>query len=64
MVDGDNRVLNIDDEPIAGLFATGNTSGPFFGGVDYPMNFPGLSPGSLDRPRADHGLHRGSRRRG
>lgn len=45
VVDGDNRVLNIDDEPIAGLFATGNTSGPFFGGVDYPMNFPGLSIG-------------------
>ncbi len=45
VVDGDNCVLNIDDEPIAGLFATGNTSGPFFGGVDYPMNFPGLSIG-------------------
>lgn len=45
VVNADNAVLDINDEPIGGLYATGNTSGPFFGGVDYPMNFPGLSIG-------------------
>ena len=45
VVDADQRVLNADDEPITGLFAVGNVSGPFFGGIDYPMYFPGLSIG-------------------
>ena len=45
VVDTNCRVLNDDDEPIEGLFATGNVSGPFFGGVDYPMYIHGLSIG-------------------
>ena len=39
------RCLTITDQPIEGLFATGNVSGPFFGGVDYPMYIHGLSIG-------------------
>ena len=45
VIDEKQRVLNDDDEPIAGLFAAGNCSGPFFGAVDYPMTFGGLSIG-------------------
>ena len=45
VVDTNNQVLNADDEPIPGLYAAGNTSGPFFGGIDYPMTFGGLSIG-------------------
>ena len=45
VVDAEQRVLDDNDEPIPGLFAAGNASGPFFGGVDYPMTFGGLSVG-------------------
>lgn len=45
VVNGSNQVLDDNDEPIPGLYATGNASGPFFGGIDYPMYFPGLSIG-------------------
>ena len=45
VVDDSNRVLDDGDLPIPGLYATGNVSGPFFGGIDYPMYFPGLSIG-------------------
>mgnify|MGYP004452461279 CR=1 FL=1 len=45
VVDENNQVLGDDDAPIKGLYATGNVSGPFFGGIDYPMYFPGLSIG-------------------
>ena len=31
--------------PIEGLFAGGNASGPFFGGGNYPMDIEGLSVG-------------------
>lgn len=31
--------------PIDGLFAVGNVSGCFYGGVDYPMDVLGLSIG-------------------
>ena len=31
--------------PIEGLFAVGNASGQFYGGVDYPMDVEGLSIG-------------------
>ncbi len=44
-VNGSNQVLDDAGQPIAGLYATGNVSGPFFGGIDYPMYFPGLSIG-------------------
>ena len=39
------QCLNEDQQPIAGLFAAGNASGPFFGGVDYPLDVLGLSVG-------------------
>ena len=45
VVDTNCQVLDDNDEPIEGLFATGNVSGPFFGGVDYPMYIHGLSIG-------------------
>ena len=32
-------------KPIRGLYAAGNASGGFYGGVDYPMNIEGLSIG-------------------
>ena len=45
VVDAENRVLNESNEPIKGLYAAGNVSGPFFGGVDYSMTIEGLSIG-------------------
>ena len=45
VVDAEQHVLDENDEPVPGLFAAGNCSGPFFGGVDYPMTFGGLSIG-------------------
>lgn len=45
VVDEENRVLDEADEVIPGLYATGNVSGPFFGGIDYSMEIEGLSIG-------------------
>lgn len=45
IVDAACRVLDENDEPIAGLFAVGNTCGPFYGSIDYPMGIGGLSIG-------------------
>ncbi len=45
MCDGNGQCLNIDMQPITGLYAAGNAAGQFFGGVDYPMNIEGLSIG-------------------
>ncbi len=45
LVDEDYRVLNENRVPIEGLFATGNDSGGMFGGIQYPMNIPGISVG-------------------
>ena len=39
------QCLGADFQPIEGLFAVGNASGQFFGGVDYPMDIEGLSIG-------------------
>ena len=44
-VDGNGQVLGQDYRPIPGLFAAGNASGQFYGGVDYPMDVEGLSVG-------------------
>ena len=44
-VNKDMQVLNAEGAPIEGLFAVGNASGQFFGGVDYPMDIEGLSIG-------------------
>ena len=45
VVDSEQRVLDDNDEPIRGLYAAGNVSGPFFGDVDYSMQIEGLSIG-------------------
>ncbi len=45
VVNADHQCLNGEFEPIAGLYAVGNASGQFFGGVDYPMDIEGLSIG-------------------
>ena len=44
-VDENQQCLNADGEPIEGLFAVGNASGQFYGGIDYPMDVEGLSVG-------------------
>ena len=43
VVDSNHQCLNGEFEPISGLYAVGNASGQFFGGVDYPMDIEGLS---------------------
>lgn len=46
LINADNQVLKADEHtPIDGLFAAGNVSGCFYGGVDYPMDVLGLSIG-------------------
>ena len=45
VVDGNFQCLDVDMNPIEGLFAVGNASGPFFGGGNYPMDIEGLSVG-------------------
>lgn len=45
VVNADHQCLNEQFQPIDGLFAVGNASGQFFGGVDYPMDIEGLSIG-------------------
>lgn len=45
VVDEHHQCLNGEFQPIPGLFAVGNASGQFFGGVDYPMDIEGLSIG-------------------
>lgn len=42
-IDGQARVLDKDSNPIEGLYAIGNCSGPFYGCPDYPMDVPALS---------------------
>ncbi len=43
-IDGDCRVLDVDDKVIEGLYAVGNASGNFFAG-NYPRHIPGTSIG-------------------
>ena len=46
LINADNQVLKADEHtPIDGLFAVGNVSDCFYGGVDYPMDVLGLSIG-------------------
>lgn len=44
-VNENQQCLDDNREPIPGLFAAGNASGQFYGGVDYPMDIEGLSIG-------------------
>ncbi|WP_139653440.1 FAD-dependent oxidoreductase [Raoultibacter phocaeensis] len=44
-VDENHQCLDAEGAPIGGLYAIGNCSGEFYGGVDYPMTIPGLSLG-------------------
>ncbi|ACV23485.1 Fumarate reductase flavoprotein subunit precursor [Slackia heliotrinireducens] len=43
-IDANCSVIDMDDEPIPGLFACGNVSGSFFAG-NYPRHIPGTSIG-------------------
>lgn len=43
-IDGNCSVLDVNDNPIKGLFACGNASGSFFAG-NYPRHIPGTSIG-------------------
>lgn len=45
IVDENQQCLDAERQPIEGLFAVGNASGQFYGGVDYPMDVEGLSVG-------------------
>ncbi len=45
VVDSNHQVLNVDNEPISGLYSIGDVSGPFYGGVDYPLEIAGISLG-------------------
>ncbi|WP_102379095.1 FAD-binding protein [Raoultibacter timonensis] len=45
VVDENQQCLDFERKPIEGLFAVGNASGQFYGGVDYPMDIEGLSVG-------------------
>lgn len=45
VVDENQQCLDETGAPIPGLFAVGNASGQFYGGVDYPMDIEGLSIG-------------------
>ena len=44
-VNKQHQCLNEVGEPIEGLYAVGNCSGGFYGGVDYPLTVGGLSIG-------------------
>ncbi|WP_162610913.1 FAD-binding protein [Gordonibacter sp. An230] len=45
IVNENQQCLDAGGELIEGLFAVGNASGQFYGGVDYPMDIEGLSIG-------------------
>lgn len=45
IVNENQQCLDANQQPIPGLFAAGNASGQFYGGVDYPMDIEGLSIG-------------------
>lgn len=42
-IDEHAQVLDKDRNPIEGLYAIGNCSGPFYGSIDYPAEIAGLS---------------------
>lgn len=42
-IDERARVLDANRDPIEGLFAIGNCSGPFYGSIDYPVEVAGMS---------------------
>ena len=44
-INASTHVIDEQGEPISGLYAVGNTAGPFYGGVDYPAGIPGMSVG-------------------
>ncbi len=45
VVNAESQCLDGEFNPIEGLYAVGNASGQFYGGVDYPMDIEGLSIG-------------------
>lgn len=45
VIDANGQCLNANNEPIPGLFAAGNCSGPFYSATDYSLSTMGLSVG-------------------
>ena len=45
MIDLNMHVVDNEDAPIQGLYATGNTSGGFYGGIDYDLEVDAFSLG-------------------
>lgn len=45
LIDVNGQCKNADGEPIEGLYAAGNCSGPFYGAIDYSLSTMGLSVG-------------------
>lgn len=45
MINTDGQCLNAEGEPIPGLYAAGNCSGPFYSATDYSLSTMGLSVG-------------------
>ena len=44
-IDRDLQCLTPEGEKIEGLYAIGNCSGGFYGGIDYPLDVPGMNLG-------------------
>ena len=44
-IDKDLQCLTPEGEKIEGLYAIGNCSGGFYGGIDYPLDVPGMNLG-------------------
>ncbi len=42
-INANSEVLDQDRQPIAGLYAVGNCSGPYYGCIDYPAEVAGMS---------------------
>ncbi len=45
VINKDMEVIDMDHNPIPGLYACGNNSGNWFGGLEHPMVIPGMSLG-------------------
>lgn len=44
-VNAEHQCLDMNGNPIEGLYAIGNCAGNFYGGIDYPLTVCGLNFG-------------------
>lgn len=51
------QVLDTDGKVIPGLYAAGNNSGSYFGGLEHPMRIPGMSLGRASVTGRMAGIH-------